>query len=228
MNIKTALFLSTGILFVLQGCSAFETPPTEMPASSPMTVNEGSDDAVMSPHAPVQADTLRDEIEMLKAEVNTLKAKQAGIDRLLAIESELKTLIEQLTAYDNQQASYQEASAKQSTPASASSAPTHAPKDEPVANTPVISTRTFTVQLAAMSEQSKLMPTWQQIRRQRASILEGLQPHYHELTRGEGRLFRLSVGQFEQRQQADALCAQLKQQKTACVVGDYATQSLPL
>ena len=109
--------------------------------------------------------------------------------------------------------------------ATSSATPAPAPAPAPAPKTaiakPVLpsSTRSYAVQLVALRSEEDLDAAWIDLRRKfdRLSTIERLPPTYVDIE-GRGRFYRLLVGPYADRSDADALCKGLKQDGGDCRV----------
>lgn len=73
------------------------------------------------------------------------------------------------------------------------------------------------VQLAALRAEADAMATWKRISGKHAKLLDGMQPAVTRADTSNGVFYRLRVGGFASRGEADAFCARLKAAGQDCI-----------
>lgn len=94
-----------------------------------------------------------------------------------------------------------------------------APASAPVARVePAAGGGVWRVQVASMRDDQSARLAWDQVRARHPGLLAGLVPTIVRAEVGSGTVFRVQVGPFADRAAANATCAQLKAERTDCLV----------
>ncbi len=171
-----------------------------------------------------------------------------GLERLLVIEEELNLLLGQLAQLtanlDNPQAAPSVAQASrapvptQMIPVVSSTPPvTDTPPAQVVAPvTPVAvsqpaiapanlpaSARSggFALQVASITELHRLPEIWQQLQNKHPRLMATMEPNYQKTQVRNTDYYRLKIGQFASRQEANSKCSALQSAGVNCLVVDY-------
>lgn len=164
-----------------------------------------------------------------KTLLESWEEKEAGVERLLTIESELKLLIEQLNQLASQQSLSEASTPDQPEPSRVENAEREKPSPEATAAPENIAKQApaealsgrFGVQLAAMEQQQKLGVVWKKLVNAEPEIFQSLLPRYEQVTVSGNTLYRLKAGSFTQRDAADKLCWEIMQRSKSCMVIQY-------
>jgi hypothetical protein len=205
-------------------------------------------DTVQQPDATVSALSLeqRDELlEMLKSHkdneelIQQWRQNQPGLTRLLAIESELRVLIEQLNelSSDNSFAREKTVQPIDSSEQPIISQPTQTAIPSSVSNTqkledvqPVYQVTLddnnklagmLGIQLSAMKNLGGIAKLWEQYVKLHASLLGDLSAATEVVESSNGTIYRLKAGPFDNDVSAQMRCTKLRQVNVTCIVVKY-------
>jgi hypothetical protein len=160
------------------------------------------------------------------------KSSQGSINRLLAIENELKMLIEQLNNFETESKVDESQAAEnleQKDPQpKVDTLPVDSRFPKNTAESQGDYTQFFAVQLAALSSVKNLSNIWQQLSRQHSNLLGNLSANVEVVESPNGKFYRLKVGEFNSSNEAVILCDKLKTLSVNCMVNRYITLPVSL
>ena len=197
--------------------------------------------------APLTNKQRQDLLEMLnkskesEALLAQWRQSKDGVARLLAIESDLKELIEQLSQLsdddvnnpinqDVQQevkptvrSSFSNDSVEMQQQVSFSDA-------EPIKELNSDANELFVIQLSAMNNEENIVGVWNEIVQKQSLILGGLLPSTERVELPSGLIYRLKAGQFKTLKDAQVVCDKLRLVNIPCIVSRYTrnTKLVPL
>lgn len=153
------------------------------------------------------------ELAELKESAAQWQQAKPGLERLLAIEQDLKLLITQLNAVVEQKSS-----ARQMQPATA---PTSA--FQPQTNVQPL----YALQVASVTEQARLAKSITSIRAKAPELFSGELITNVEAAQVNGdTYYRLKIGAYQDEKNATKACAKLKQHQVSCLVSYYTDNPL--
>jgi cell division septation protein DedD len=148
--------------------------------------------------------------EKLMAQVSEWKKSEANVQRLIAIEKELNLLIQQLNTITTEA---EIASAASKTNVSETPSPAQAqPK--------------YMLQLASLNNIYNVNKTWSELKAQQPALLKDLPAYSQQVEVNGKKYYRLKVGQFTSKSQAQQVCRQLTQKKVSCLLAPYSGSAL--
>jgi cell division protein FtsN len=179
------------------------------------------------------------------------RQSQTGVTRLLAIESDLKVLIEQLSELSSEQSSNGEQYIAAQTSESAQVAekpitpqqtkvdilPYQSDTQNQDAYVPVYKASLgdntqlaglIGIQLSAMKSPATIAKLWQQLVKLQPRLLGDLSPVTEAVERSSGTIYRLKAGPFDNKATAEMHCNKLRQVKISCIVTQYAENAMYL
>jgi cell division protein FtsN len=179
-------------------------------------------------------------IKMLKNQkdnnesIQQWRRSQAGVVRLLAIETELKMLIEQLNELADEsqfvESKSDNSSEKQiaveqvKTEMLVINSETQG-NDSSSYSTKLEENNSLTgliaIQLSAMSNNEAISRQWQRLVKAYPAILGDLSPTSELVERSKGAIYRLKVGPFDNKSQAMSRCNKLRTVNVSCVTTQY-------
>jgi len=186
--------------------------------------------------SPITNEQHQDLLKMLKKNkqnevlLSQWQQSQDGVNRLLAIESELKVLIGQLShqlSGENKDTNLN--SLVEVEPLITLGPPINmiekpAIKVEEPAINPDVS-GLFAVQLTAMNRKANIIDVWNKLVQQQPNILGGLLPSSERIELPNGPIYRLKVGQFSNLKDANVVCIKLRVKNIPCIINQYDTNS---
>jgi len=202
-------------LFInLAGCSFF----AEKQLSSTETRTPDKEDNINSDSLTEQQQLLQ-RIEQLELSVQDWQELEPSVQRLVAIEAELKVLIKQLNslvieAEKDQQIANAKGPKTVRAPAKKAQPDTHA------------GGRDYALQLASIAHPGKVEQSWLDILHNSAGQLGGEQPQIQAVQIKNKTYYRIKIGKFSSMQAAKTKCNQLKGNNVDCIVSSYSKQAL--
>lgn len=215
-------------------------------ACSTMPDSDQQSDAAISALTLEQRDEL---LNMLKnhkdneALIQQWRQNQPGLTRLLAIESELKVLIEQLNELSRSDSLDGEKNAQTSASAEQAiiSQPTQTATQPVVNNTqPSVDVQPVNkvtlddnnklagmvgIQLSAMKNLASISQLWQQNVQLHPSLLGNLSAAAEVVESAKGTIYRLKAGPFDNDVSAQMRCTKLRQVNISCIVIKYTEEA---
>jgi cell division protein FtsN len=229
--LRKSQFLTLAVLVnLLSACSMVPESAQDMSASAPLLSSE-------------QRDELLDMLKSHKdneALIQQWRESQAGVTRLLTIESELSVLIDQLNELgadekfaEAQTSKSNQGPAKPLVPQSAKEdiLETHSGTQNHEASQPTYKASLgddtklsglIAIQLSAMKTPGAITKSWQQLVSKEPTLIGGLSPITEAVERSNGTIYRLKVGPFGNKQEAKVLCSKLRKVNVPCIVSQYA------
>jgi hypothetical protein len=179
-------------------------------------------------------------IKMLKNQkdnnesIQQWRQSQAGVVRLLAIETELKMLIEQLNELADESQFVESKSGNSSekkivveqvkTEMLEINSETQG-NDSSSYNTKLEENNSLTgliaIQLSAMSNNEAISRQWQRLVKAYPTLLGDLSPTSELVERSKGAIYRLKAGPFDNKSQAISRCNELQKENVSCVTTQY-------
>lgn len=160
------------------------------------------------------------------------KEARPSVMRLVAIDSELALLIEQLDKLANKNTNktattQKEHEHKAPSPAKPAALP-------PASSSPAATITTaqlagkHTIQLAAMGSLPKVQAFWQKLQATQSQLVKHYSARYEQDTSANNTIYRLKLGEFDSQQQAIKVCDGLLAQGIPCFSSTYADNSIKL
>lgn len=237
ITLKTSRFLTFATLgSILFGCSILPESLSDKSSESTMLTTEQRDEL----------------LDMLKSHkdnnesIRQWRQSQAGITRLLNIESDLKILIEQLNELSN------EGSGGNDDLDMASQTSQLAQTDEKpqseviiqaldnkneITSPPIYQTMPdnnkmlagwTAIQLSAMKSQSSIKSLWQQLVKSHPMLLGDLSAVTEAVESSTGTIYRLKAGSFDNKRNASMLCDKLQKVGVSCLLTQYDESAMHL
>lgn len=177
----------------------------------------------------IQAEQL-DKIEQLEAQQLKWQAIQPSVNRLVAIEKELNTLIAQLnsavTAQKVEKAKQQK-KAQQEKKLAAKKAKASPAVKAPVVNKNMANTNAnYALQLMTLSDVKSIEKSWLAIQAKHGNLLADYQPLIETVEVNNKSFYRIKAGAFSAKSEAQKVCSQLEKQKASCLVSAYSGKGL--
>lgn len=203
------------------GCAA-DAPPVPLEAAG-------------SPSSPqdLPPALLQERLGRLEREVAALReqvdAMRPGHERILAIESDIRALLDQLSQVPGRAASPRPPPPPAARPTASRPAPPGPATPQPANPQPAdpldpASAAGFGVHLASYREAVQVAEGWQELQRRLGADLSGLSPRVVGIDFGDGRgtFYRLKAGPLKSRAAAEELCRKLRAKADFCQAGDFA------
>lgn len=226
--LRIILFSTYVILATLLfGCSTVTEPVQQKALNSPTLTIEQRDELLVM----LKKHKYNEQL------IQQWQQSQAGVTRLLAIESDLKMLIEQL----NELASDEQPIV---TPTSDAVQIPEKRIATPQAKMDVLETAMGTedkdqdensklsgliaIQLSAMTNPESIVELWQRYIELQPTLLGDLTPVVEIVERPSGTIHRLKAGPFDNIEDANLLCIKLRQANVSCIVSRYAKSAVYL
>jgi DNA mismatch repair ATPase MutS len=158
---------------------------------------------------------------------------KAGVARLLAIESDLKLLIEQLSQLSSENDDTTNGGILEAVTPSVDT-PTYLIEipdkvankvAEPIADINRDVNGLFTVQLSAMNKEENIISVWKGLVKEHPNILAGLLPSTERVELLNGPIYRLKVGPFNNLKDANLVCSKLRLENIPCIVSQYTSNA---
>ena len=178
-------------------------------------------------------------IEEMKTHIHEWKTIQPSVERLVALEGELKELITQLNQMAAQEQTYAQKDlldekreiAVEKEPMSGLvvlSSDKEDMKQPQVKSETVVeisyqskNSTAIGVQLYSLTDKNALIANWNELLNKHSKLLVSYTPIYEEIEVGGKTYYRVKVGPFNSLQQANQLCAKLQAVNTPCFTVRY-------
>lgn len=229
--LRISRFLTLAILgMFLLACSALPESTPEMSVSSPQLSTEQRDELL---------DMLKSHKDN-KALIQQWRESQAGVKRLLAIESDLKVLIDQLSGLVDEGSPSEEQTSTSSKIPIKKSETSRTKMAIPATDgdnknknfvQPFAKTKLdkniklaglIALQLSAMKDPESITKLWQKLVKMQPTLLGTLSPATEAVERSNGTIYRLKAGPFDNKKDANMHCNKLQQVNVSCMVTQYA------
>lgn len=198
--------------FLISGCTSTKQANTASDVGTQQTNTQISDE----------------ELAQLKASSEEWQAAKSGVERLLVIEQDLKLLISQLNAVAKPQNTGASSDKVATVNAPPQVAPVKAVKPQVITadKQPAINAL-FALQVAAVTDKTRLHESLNEIRASAAALFEGeFVANIEDINVGGVTYYRLKLGAYQNHANATADCNKLKQRKISCIVSHYTSQPL--
>jgi len=231
MSTLRIILLTTFVISAnfLAGCSTVSEPVKENTVNSPTLTTEQRDELLVL----LKKHKYNEEL------IQQWQQSQAGVSRLLAIESDLRVLIEQLNDLANEEQVIAKqsnntvqkpekpiAAAVQQTKMKVSESELRTNNEVKIGTMPLPGT--FTIQLAAMSRLESIETSWQNVVNSQPNLVSDLTPVAEVVERANGVIYRLKAGRFDNKEDAILLCNKLRQANVSCVASVHAERAVYL
>ncbi len=181
MNIKITLTIVLSTFLTLTGCASSSEPSPEM-------------EQITNQQAEIE--TLKVQQVELQEQLAVWQEMQPNVERLVAIEDELKILIQQLrdlTKENKMKAREAKRKLREARPF-------------------------YMLQIASLNNLDNLKKMWESKQKSHPEILNGLPARYQQIAVKGKQYYRLKAGEFNHKAKAVETCQALKAQQVSCIV----------